>query len=85
MTPINFKHVNMKWAENQDEYLTLPAYTDGRETISCWRLTFKDRIKALFLGKLWLRQLNFGQSLQPQALTFDYPFLKESRDGYSST
>ena len=33
-----------------------------------------ERFKALFVGRLWLRQMNFGQSLQPQCPTFDTPF-----------
>ena len=75
MEPIKFPQVNKIWAEDQEEYLPLPTYTDDTETISCWRLTWKDRLRALLIGKLWVRQLNFRNPLQPQAPTFDYPFV----------
>ena len=67
MKPIQFPEQTMVWAENQPPYLPLPAYTDDRETISLWALTWRERIRALFTGRLWLRQLNFGAALQPQA------------------
>lgn len=77
MNPIKFPEVTVIWAENQPEYLPLPAYTNEKETISCWRLTWLERIKALLGYPLWLRQYNFGESLQPQAPTFEYPFIKD--------
>jgi hypothetical protein len=74
MTPVEFPEQTVVWAKNQPPYLPLPAYTDGRETISCWKLTFKERIKVLIFGKLWLRQCNFGAKLQPQAPCVESPF-----------
>ena len=74
MTPIEFPQQTIVWAKDQPPYLPLPAYTDARETISCWRLTWRERLKILFFGRLWLRQMNFGNALQPQEPCVDTPF-----------
>ena len=75
MTPIEFPEQTIVWAKNQPPYLPLPAYTDTRETISCWRLTWRERLRVLWTGQLWLRQMNFGQALQPQAPCIESPFI----------
>ena len=61
-------------AKNQPPYLPLPCYQNERETISCWRLTWRERLRLIFGVPLWLRQCNFGQPLQPQKPTLDRPF-----------
>jgi len=74
MKPIDFPEQNRVWAKDQPPYLPLPAYTNERETISCWQLSWRERLTVLFRGRLWLRQCNFGQKLQPQAPTVESPF-----------
>lgn len=78
MKPIEFPQQTMVWAKNQPPYLPLPAFVDELETISCWKLTWRERCKLFFTGRLWLRQSNFGARLQPQAPTVDMPFLSDS-------
>ncbi len=78
MNPIEFKEVNVKYAENQDEYQTLPAFKNEEESISCWKFNWLERFKILIHGKLWLRQMNFGESLQPQLPQVETPFLEKS-------
>lgn len=75
MKPIEFKEQTVVIAKNQPPYLPLPAYVDERETISCWQLTWWERILVLCLGRLWLRQMNFGQQLQAQAPCVRTPFV----------
>ena len=75
MEPIEFPQQTVVWAKNQPPYLPLPAYTDDTQTISCWKLTLIERIKILLYGKLWLRQMNFGDKLQPQAPCVESPFI----------
>ncbi|GAG52146.1 unnamed protein product [marine sediment metagenome] len=74
MKPIEFPEQTMVWAEDQEPYLPLPAYTDARQTISCWQLTWRERLRVLFSGRLWLRLCNFGKPLQPQSLQTESPF-----------
>ncbi len=75
MIPIEFKQQTTVWAKNQPPYLPLPAFTNEKETISCWKLTWYERFKLLFTGYLWLRQMNFSQPLQPQSPSIDTPFI----------
>lgn len=62
MKPIKFKEAtkNLLKPENMtdEEYSSLWVYNDGRECVSCWRLTWKERIKALLFGKVWLGVLS---------------------------
>jgi hypothetical protein len=76
MTPIEFPEQNTVWAAKQEGFNPLPAYSNERETISCWRLTFRERIRLLFGGVIWLRQQNFQQKLQGQLLQIETPFIK---------
>lgn len=79
MIPIKFPQQTVVWAKDQKPYLPLPAYTNERETISCWKLTWKERFKVLITGNIWLRQFNFGTRLQPQAPCIDSPFLEKEK------
>ena len=80
MQPIKFKEANTTLAENQPEYLPLPVYYNNTEPegrmISCWQLTWRERVKLLFTGKLWFTQLTFHQQLQPQLPAVDSPWSK---------
>jgi hypothetical protein len=80
MIPVKFPESTTTFAEAQPEYLLLPAWTDGKEVISCWRLGLLERLKVLFSGRLWLRQLSFGKPLQPQRPQVECPFKREPTD-----
>ena len=68
MKPVKFPEYNAILAKDQPPYLPLPAFVNKEETISLWKMTWLERIRVLFSGKVWVRQLNFGQPLQPQKL-----------------
>ena len=74
MKPIEFRENNKVLAKDQPQYQPLPVFMDETETVSCWRLTLLERLTLLFTGNLWLRQMNFGEPLQPQLPTVEYPF-----------
>ena len=68
MKPIKFKEQNCTYAENQPEYMPLPAFKDNGEqgvVASCWELSFTERIRILFTGKLWVSLMMFGKPLTP--------------------
>lgn len=72
MKPIQFKHQNTIIAKNQPEYLQLPALildTPEGEIISCWHLSFKERCKLLFTGRVWLSLMSFNEPLTPSFLS----------------
>jgi len=68
-----------KFAENQPEYNTLPAFRDHKGIVlSRWRLTWKERLRALFVGDVYLMLHTFNMPPQPVSLqierpSFDYP------------
>lgn len=76
MKPVSFPQQNVVFAKDQPEYLPLPAYVDGVQAISRWKLSLWERVMVLLTGKIWLRQLNFGKSLQPQLPQTKSPFPK---------
>ena len=61
-TPIKFPEANkelLKPANMTDEECgSLWVYNDGRECISCWRLPLRQRLAALFFGRVWLSVLS---------------------------
>jgi hypothetical protein len=54
MKPVEFKQQNVVFAKDQPEYQPLPALrlnTPEGEVISCWRLSFKERLHVLIFGR----------------------------------
>jgi hypothetical protein len=65
-------------AKDQPEYIPLPVahveYSDGvRSMISCYRLTWRERLTILLSGKVWWEQFTFGGPLQPQKMYIREP------------
>jgi hypothetical protein len=70
MKPIKFKEQNVTYAENQPEYFPLPAHKDINGIVtSCWKLSFKERIRVLFKGNIWLCLWSFNKPLTPSYMT----------------
>jgi hypothetical protein len=66
LKPIEFKESNkvLTKPQNMDEECgDLHVFNDGKQSISCWRLSFKQRISALLFGRIWLSV--FGGITQP--------------------
>jgi hypothetical protein len=76
MKPIKFPFANITFAKNQPEYMPLPAWTDGNQVVSGWSMTWLERIKVLLSGVIWIRQVTFGQPLQPLRPQVPSPFPK---------
>lgn len=77
MKPVGFLEQNAVLAEHQPQYQPLPVYREltlpGR-VVSCWHLTWRERVRLLVTGRLWLSQLTYGSPLQPQLPSIDCPF-----------
>lgn len=72
MKPIKFKESNCTFAKDQPEYLPLPAFkadTPQGECVTCWQLSFRERLRILFTGKLWACLMTFNKPLQPSFFT----------------
>jgi hypothetical protein len=83
MNLIEFPEQTVVIAKDQPEYLPLPAFqfaTDPTGRIACcWQLTWRERIKLLFTGKIWHVVMTFHHALQPQLLRLEKPFTVEDR------
>lgn len=87
MRPTTFPEQNCIIAKDQPQYLPLPAFVDKNTeqgiVVSCWKLTWKERIKCLLFGKIYLQILTFNHPLQPQLPSVDSPFIKIKNDNRS--
>lgn len=58
MIPVKFKEANKVLGKpaNMEDYecSSLDVYCDGKQCISLWKLSLKERIKALIFGNVWL-------------------------------
>jgi hypothetical protein len=75
---IKFPGHNIIYSANQPEYQPLPALKlDNKEgeAIFCWQLTWKERLRLLFTGKLWQSIYTFNHPLQPVMISPTAPHL----------
>ncbi len=67
MTPAKFKESNLVLRKpdsmTDEECGSLEVYTDGMTCLSCWRMSFRERLRALLFGRVWLWVV--GGSTQP--------------------
>lgn len=79
MKPINFKQQNIYLTKpvnmTEAECGNLPSYNDGTDTISLWNGNFKERLKFLFTGQIWMG-VHSGKTQPPVYLTLESPFKK---------
>ena len=58
MKPIEFKEANAKLQKPESmtdkECKSLPVFRNGKQCISCWKPTLKERLSILSYGKIWL-------------------------------
>lgn len=76
MTPVKFKGWYIPFGKGQDEYRILPAHKSRDSAgyvTSCWKLTIMERLKVLFTGRIYWRQMTFHDPLQPQLPSVDNP------------
>ena len=73
MSPIQFNEANLTLAKDQPEYRPLPVMWDSVSgtVTSCWELSFRERWRLLFGGKLWLQMMNFNIAPMPIYPTVD--------------
>ena len=52
-------------AKDQPQYIPLPAIIAKPYVFTRWKLSWRERLRILFSGNLWLTVLTFGNPLQP--------------------
>ena len=77
MTPIEFKGQTLvlKRPDNMsdEECSSLPIARLENTCISCWQMSWRERIEVLLTGKVWLGVLS-GQTQPPVYVTVERPF-----------
>lgn len=74
MQPVDFDGSNVVLGDDQPEYIDLPAFRDKDGcVVTCWQLSWIERLVVLFTGRLWFSQLTFGDMLQPQLPSVQCP------------
>ena len=79
MKPVNFLLVNStvgKPDSGKDVVEALPIFNDGERSLSCWKMTWRERIAALLFGKAWVWVKN-GKSMPPMSAEICRNPLKE--------
>jgi hypothetical protein len=58
MKPIKFPEANKLLGKptdmTDDECGPLLVFNNGYQSVSCWKMTWRERLSALFFGKVWL-------------------------------
>lgn len=77
ITPIDFPektHVlNKPESMTDEECMPLPVFSDSEQCISCWKFGWKERLKVLFKGIVWLGIIS-GRTQPPVWLAVEKPF-----------
>ncbi len=61
MTPVTFTESNKTLKAppgKENEIIELPIWTDGKQCVSCYKLSWAERWSALFFGRAWLSVLS---------------------------
>lgn len=76
MNPVSFPEQNILFARDQAQYHPLSAHrdADGRST-SCWHLSWRERVRVLFTGRVWHQMLTFHRAPMPIKLLTEKPEL----------
>lgn len=75
MKPVEFPQQKVVFAKDQPQYLPLPAYrsANGSMVTSCWRMSWRERLRNLLTGRVYVSLLTFGSPLQPQIISIKPP------------
>jgi len=83
MRPITFKYANRTLGAPEGEYPEdvagidpLPVWTNGRQCVSCWKMSWRERLAALVFGRVWLAVLS-GSTQPAVGITATRAYLKE--------
>lgn len=76
MKPVEFSEQNIIIAKDQPEYIPLPALMhndDYGHVTSCWQMSWRERLKFLLTGRVYVTLLTFRGPLQPQIVSLEIP------------
>ena len=79
MKPVNFILANStvgKPESGKDLVQALPIFNDGERSLSCWRMSWRERLSALVFGQAWL-WVKAGKTMPPMSAEICRNPLKE--------
>lgn len=81
MELVDFNGRNFVFGANVKDAATVPAHiTDDGIVTFCWKLSFIERIKMLFCGRLFLTSVTYKRPLQPLLPSLHNPIGKITHD-----
>lgn len=89
-TPVKFALANREMAfygDDSEQLTPIPHFTDGGQCVSRWRLTWRERLQALFLGHVWL-SLRCGEAQPAASISADPEYVRlrdEPQPAYERT
>jgi hypothetical protein len=80
MKPCKFPEANIELQAptGMDNCDPMWVHRDGTHCISKWTLNWKERLRVLFTGHVWLWVVS-GWTQPPVAVSVEYPFRKEGK------
>ena len=76
MKPANFPEANKVLTappSHEDDVQDLHVWSDGEHCVSCWKMSWRDRIRILFTGTVWFWAM--GHTPPPVVLEAEAPKL----------
>jgi hypothetical protein len=74
MIPEEFPQMNKhltpsgkEYSDNVEDVRPLFVWTDGEQVVSCWRMSWRERLAALWYGRIWAATLS-GSTQPPLCL-----------------
>ena len=84
MKPVNFKYSNKTlkpsgavYSENVTGVETLHIFTDGEQCVSCWSMTWRERLSGIIFGRGWVATLT-GHTQPPIFAEVTKSYLREA-------
>jgi len=84
MKPTDFKYANRtlgppepeEYPENVTGISPLPVWTDGEQCVSCWKMSWRERLSALVFARVWLNVMS-GATQPPVSIEATRVYLEE--------
>lgn len=73
MTPRTFTQAQNLLAENQPEFLLLPAHQADGVTTTCYEVTTEDIARMILAHRIWVQVQNGRDPIHPQRLSIECP------------
>lgn len=80
MSPIEFEGMTGTAAKNQPEYGNLPMHRNDTTVTSCWKMTWRERIRVLFTGRVWLQLLEYDRLITPSIVSANNPLTENPNE-----